>query len=159
MNTLIRSFKYSGKRSSDQISHMQTIKSTCSPRIFGYTTFALNRIFLPFGLPMKTTEESAAHHLYQKTIKNKRRNSFLMSGENLTFSGKLLMRHKNTQSLTKIFEANFYLSTLVRSFKYSGKRSSDQISHIQTIKSTSSPRTFGYTTFALNWIFCPSGPT
>ena len=64
----------------------------------------VERIFLPEGRLKRTTEESSAHHLHQKTFKNKRRNSFLMSGEILIFSGKSHMKHRNHKNHDTIFD-------------------------------------------------------
>ena len=70
LNASILSVTTSWERLLSQCLQISALQDTTSPRIFTQTTFALNWIFCPSGPPWWTTEESAAHHLHQKTIKN-----------------------------------------------------------------------------------------
>ena len=66
----ILSTKYSRIRLRSQVFKYSCVKVITSRWLISENTFALIRISCPSGPPCTTTEESAAHHLYQKTIKN-----------------------------------------------------------------------------------------
>ena len=127
-----------------------------------WSCWCAHLIHKPFGAPMKYDGGECCAPFtsknYSKHTLEYPRTNFGWFG-NFSFLVKFwLMRRQNTRKLSNDSWANSGLKPLILSIRYLRKRLRSQFLAYTYIKDTTSPRIHGSTTFALNRIFCPSGP-